>query len=72
MPDDQDYADLARLLASPGSWSAADASHARWQLRNQEKAVAALRPKDVRRVAEMQQVVDDLQAAVSEYQQHPR
>jgi hypothetical protein len=68
VPDNQDYADLGRLLASPDSWSDADAVLARLLLRNQEQAVATAHPRDVRRRAGMQAVVDDLRAAVTAHE----
>jgi len=70
MPDNQDYAELARLLQSPRSWSPSEAAVARSLLRGQEQVLAAWHPKDVRRCAAMQDVVDDLREAVSEYERH--
>ncbi len=69
MPDNQDYSELRRLLASPGSWSADDAATARSLLRSQEHAVAAVHPFDSRRREAMQAVADDLRAALSTWEQ---
>jgi hypothetical protein len=68
VPDDEDYADLARLLASPESWSEQDAVLVRSLLRSQVQAVESAHPKDVRRRADMQAVADDLRAAVVAYE----
>ena len=68
MPDDQDYADLARLLASPESWTEREAAQAHSLLRSQEQAVESAHPKDLRRRADMQAVVEDLRAAVAAYE----
>ena len=72
MPDEQDYADLGRLLASPESWDEQDAARARSLLRSQEQAVESAHPKNLRRRAVMQAVVDDLQAAVATYDRRQR
>jgi hypothetical protein len=72
MPDDQDYADLRALLASPLTWSARQASTARLLLDSQRRAVEECQPKDLKRRRAMQEVVDELQAAIDRYENKAR
>lgn len=72
MPDNQDYGDLGRLLAAPGSWSVDDAASARSLLASQDSAVASVHLLDQRRRESMQAVADDLRAAIAKYERHPR
>ncbi len=70
VPDNQDYAALARLLGSPQTWSAQEAAVARSHLWHQEDAVASVHPKDEPRRESMQEVADDLRAAIATWERH--
>lgn len=72
MPDTEDYAELSRLLSSPETWTAEDATAARSHLRHQEDAVKCVHPNDERRRAAMQAVVDDMRAAIETWERSRR
>jgi hypothetical protein len=68
MPDNQDYADLAKFLAQPEEWDAADAQRAR-RLRDQQAAAADEHDqRDVRRVASMREVATQLNEALARWE----
>lgn len=67
MPDDQDYADLGRLLADPESWTAEQAETVQGMRRSQEAAIAAWNVKDTRRIAEMATVLGQMDEAISRW-----
>jgi hypothetical protein len=70
VPDNEDYAALGRLLASPETWSAEDARAAKSHLRHQEGAVTSVHPSDIRRRASMEAVADDLRTAIATWERH--
>jgi len=70
VPDNQDFAELGHLLASAHNWTEREAARARGLLRAQLEAVASLHPKDARRRASMQEVVDQLEAALTAWENH--
>jgi hypothetical protein len=65
VPDNDDYAALGRLLASPETWTTEDATVARSLLRDQEDAVKGRASEGIRRRDDMQAVADDLRAAIA-------
>ena len=67
MPDNQDYQDLARLLADPSAWTPDEAEFMRLALAYQRSSVEDCHPKDVRRRARLAAVADDMEAAVRAY-----
>jgi hypothetical protein len=69
VPDDQDYEELAHLLASPDSWDWREAELARSLLRNQNKAVAGLTPQNGRLRESMQVVADQLEEAIRRWEE---
>jgi hypothetical protein len=68
VPDDQDYAGLGRLLSSPATWSAQDATYMKSLLVRQADAVAGCHPKDSKGRQRLQALVDDIQAALEKYE----
>ena len=68
MPDEQDYAEFGRLLASPGTWSDQEAAHVKRLLVSQTDMVSACHPKDSGGRRRLQAVVDDIQAALEQYE----
>ena len=67
MPDDQDYADLGKLLAQPEQWSAADAARARLLRDGQARAATDYDQRDTVRVAAMWRVVQQLDGALAAF-----
>ena len=67
VPDDEDYRDLARLLADPSAWTSEVADHMRSALAYQREAVEACHPKDVRGRAQLSAVADDIESALRAY-----
>ena len=68
MPDNQDYADLAELLARSEEWSEADAVRARQVRRHQADAAAAFDQRDRERVAAMWAVVHQIDDALDRWE----
>lgn len=68
MPDNQDYADLAALLARPEEWSPADAEQARTLRDHQALAADEYDQRDVRRVASMRALVTQLDDALARWE----
>lgn len=67
MPDNQDHAELGRLLADPESWTAEQAETVQGMRRSQEAAIAAWNAKDTRQVAEMATVLAQTDEAISRW-----
>lgn len=67
MPDDQDYAELAALLARPEDWTPAQAGHARTLRDHLAVAADEYDQRDVRRVASMRAVVTQLDDAFARW-----
>jgi len=64
MPDQQDYADLERLLKDPRPWTKEEAAAMQSLLKTQRDAAAAVHPKDRRRQAEMYRLVQQIEEAI--------
>jgi hypothetical protein len=67
MPDDHDYEWLGRLLAHPEAWTDEDLSTVRFMIGNQKQAVDQSHAKDVKRRQRLQEVVDELEAALQKH-----
>jgi hypothetical protein len=67
VPDNQDYADLFALLASPESWTDAQAATLEFTRRNQADSIAGWHPKDRKRIEAMAAVLDDIDAAIARW-----
>jgi hypothetical protein len=68
MPDDEDYRDLAELLAHPETWTEADAGRARLLREMQARSAAAHDRRDASRVQAMVAVVQQLDDALVTYE----
>lgn len=64
MPDNQDYEWLGWLVSHPQEWTADDLATARSMIVDQRRAIAESHPLDVKTLRSMQEVVDQLEAAV--------
>jgi hypothetical protein len=64
VPDDQDYADLARLLAHPEDWTSEQTRMMRWMLREQTGYLAEMHPLDARGRKNLQGLLDKLTEAI--------
>lgn len=68
MPDNEDYRDLGKLLATVNAWTEADAETARSFLAAQLDAVASSQPKDLARRDSMTAVANDLRDAIARWE----
>lgn len=64
MPDDEDFAELARLLADPASWTRRERLTMQLVLREQTAQLTAAHPRDVNRRTRLQDLVDRVDAAI--------
>lgn len=64
MPDNQDYAELGRLLADPKAWTPAESATMRGLLRQQIENLGAVHPLDVPRRKSTQRLVDQIAEAI--------
>jgi hypothetical protein len=67
LPDDDDYEWLSWLMNHPEEWTDKDLSSARSLISNQTDAIETMHPKDLKRRASAQRVVDGLEAAIDAY-----
>ncbi len=67
MPDNEDYAELRRLLASPSRWTDAETVYMHLLLRDQPDALAGCHPKDTKRRESMQAVVNEVASALAQH-----
>jgi hypothetical protein len=67
VPDDLDYTALGELLEDPAAWSRHDFTTARAILANQWRSIQESDPKDAKTRASLEEVVEQLQAAIDAY-----
>ena len=67
VPDNEDYAQLGRLLASPEAWTDAEAAYMQSLVRSQEQAIAECHPRDEKRRRSMEHLRIELIAAVAQW-----
>jgi len=65
VPDDEDYAELARLIADPTSWTGRERSTMGILLSQQEALLTAVHPAHTRRRNRLQELVDQIHRAIS-------
>ncbi len=70
MPDDQDYADLGRLLASPESWTDAELTFMRGIRRNQADVLSGWHPKDTKRISALRTLLHHIDVAIARREAH--
>lgn len=68
MPDDQDYAELDRLLASASDWTEREAAYMRSLERSQTEIVDQCHPKDLRRRQTLEGLVERIRTAITSYE----
>jgi hypothetical protein len=66
MPDNEDYAELARLLANPRAWTVEERAAMRGLLRQQTENLATVHPRDDKRRASLQALVGQVTEAIGE------
>jgi hypothetical protein len=64
VPDNQDYEWLGWLVSHPEEWTKHDLATARSMIVDQRRAIEDSSPLDVKTLRSMQEVVDQLEAAV--------
>jgi hypothetical protein len=67
VPDNLDYAAFAQLLEGPTAWSRQDFTTARAALAHQWRALQESNPRDTNTYASLQEVVEQLEAAIDAY-----
>jgi hypothetical protein len=64
VPDNEDYQWLGWLVSHPDEWTDDDLSTARSLIVDQRRAIEESQPLDAKTLRSMQEVVDQLEAAV--------
>jgi hypothetical protein len=68
VPDNEDYAELGRLLAAPESWTDAEAAYMQSLVRSQAQEISNCHPRDDKRRKRLEQLQAQLTAAVAQWQ----
>lgn len=68
VPDNEDYAELGRLLAAPKYWTDAGAAYMQSLVRSQAQEISNCHPRDDKQRQRLEQLQAQLTAAVARWQ----
>jgi hypothetical protein len=67
VPDNEDYAELGRLLAHPETWTRSESAYILSLRGSQAEALTEAHPKDAKRIASLQKLLDEIDGAIARW-----